>query len=101
VPSVTDWDDQLVMPWADEPLFGGETYEPVRDSDRLQKQLRAVRTLMEDGRWRTLKQISEATGYPEASISARLRDLRKRKFGAYQVERRHLVGGLWTYRVRP
>jgi len=54
---------------------------------------------MADGRWHTLREISGQTGDPEASISARLRDLRKRKFGGHSVLRQRLAGGKWRYRM--
>lgn len=79
--------------------FGGETYDAERDGDRLKRQLSRVKKLMLDGRWRTLQQIADHTGDPPASVSARLRDLRKSRFGAYVVERRHIKRGLWEYRV--
>jgi hypothetical protein len=79
--------------------FGGETYEPERDHDRLARQLRAVRLLMLDHEWRTLGEIAAVVGAPEASVSARLRDLRKDKFGGYIVERRYVYRGLFEYRV--
>jgi len=52
---------------------------------------------MRDGEWRTLGEISEATGHPEASVSARLRDFRKPRFGGHTVNRRRgkWVGGSW------
>jgi len=84
------------------PRFDGETIDIERDDDRLRCQLRAVQTLMTDGCWRTLLDIAGQCGYPESStpgISARLRDLRKSKFGSHTVERRYLHGGLWQYRV--
>ena len=84
--------------------YGGDTYEPELDGSRLGAQLAAVRSLMSDGRWRTLREISEATGASEASASARLRDLRKRKFGAREVLRRRVgdpKAGLFEYRVVP
>lgn len=84
----------------DIPHFDGETYDPERDHDRLGMQLRAVCEFMLDGRWRTLGEISLALRrYPEASISARLRDLRKPRFGGWTVERRYAGGGIWEYRV--
>lgn len=79
--------------------FDGETFDIKRDGNRLRRQLDAVRNLMADGLWRTLRQISHNTGYPEASVSARLRDLRKSKFGSYVVERRYVERGLFEYRV--
>ena len=80
--------------------FDGKTFEPKKDGTRLRKQLDAVRDLMADGRWRTLGEIAEKLGYPEASISARLRDLRKVKFGGCTVERqRRHEQGLFEYRT--
>lgn len=81
------------------PLFDGLTYEPAKDKERLSRQIVQVRHMMQDGRWRTLHDISVATGFPEASVSARLRDLRKERFGAWTVERRRCERGLWQYRV--
>jgi hypothetical protein len=63
------------------PRFDGATLDIERDQSRLARQLTAVRLLMLDGQWRTLGQIHDLTGYPESSVSARLRDLRKLKFG--------------------
>lgn len=79
--------------------FDGTTYQPARDSRRLSKQWERVRDLMLDGRWRTLRQIADATNCPEASVSARLRDLRKPRFGGYTVERKAQPNGLHLYRV--
>jgi hypothetical protein len=81
--------------------FDGSTYEPPLDADRLGAQAKAVFDLMADGRWRTLAEISEATGCPEASVSARLRDFRKDKFGGNEVERERLGAGLHRYRLVP
>jgi hypothetical protein len=62
--------------------------------------MRAVAALMLDGRWRTLRQISDATGSPEASVSARLRDMRKPRFGLSTVERERMGDdGLHRYRL--
>jgi hypothetical protein len=80
-------------------LFDGETYEPVLDEERLFKQLRDVRSYMGDGLWHTLPDIEAGTGYPTPSISARLRDLRKEKWGAHTVMRERLSRGLFRYRL--
>ncbi len=82
------------------PDFDGETYERDRDKERLTMQLGRVRDLMLDGTWRTLAEISKSADAPESSVSARLRDLRKVKFGSFIVERRYLADGLWEYQVR-
>ncbi len=76
----------------------GATYDARLDLERLNKQARRVFNVMRDGMWRTLRQISDATGDPEASISARLRDFRKQRFGGLNVERRR-EAGTWLYRL--
>ena len=83
-------------------VFDGVTYDPALDADRLRILLGRVYAFMRDGEWRTLAEIAAACGGTEASVSARLRDLRKERFGAYAVERRR-VGqpdrGLFEYRL--
>jgi hypothetical protein len=76
------------------------------DKPRLKKQLEVIRDVMlsanECGAWLTLAEIGAMTRYPEPSISAQLRNLRKKENGGYLVEKR-LAGakgsGLWKYRV--
>lgn len=81
--------------------FDGNTYDRRLDQKRLSTQFLTVRDLMLDGQWRTLQEISNVTGYPITSISARLRDLRKTRFGLYSVERGRLGdAGTYIYRVR-
>ena len=85
------------------PHFDGATYEPRADHVRLTKQLAVVAAVMSDGKWHTLSAIASITGCNHASISARLRDLRKTKFGGYTVERRraaNVESGLFEYRVK-
>jgi hypothetical protein len=53
---------------------------------------------MLDHQWHTLADLA-TTGDPEASVSARLRDLRKPKFGGFHIERRYVSAGLWAYRL--
>ncbi len=81
------------------PAFDGSTYDASRDGGRLYAQLYRVRELMADGCWHSLAALSAAAGDPEASISARIRDLRKPKFGGHLVERRYVSSGLWEYRL--
>jgi biotin operon repressor len=80
--------------------FDGATYDPLMDKDRLRSLLGRVFQLMADGKWRTLAEIRERTGGSEASVSARIRDLRKPKFGGYLVEHRRKAGGVWEYQLR-
>lgn len=79
--------------------FDGDTYLPQRDGHRLRGQLHAVKTLMSDGQFRTITEISCSVGGSEAGVSARLRDLRKAKFGGYVVNREHVSGGLFRYQL--
>jgi hypothetical protein len=81
--------------------FDGTTYEPREDYTRLKGQLWRVFQLMSDGKWRTLGEIADDAGGSEASVSARLRDLRKPKYGAREVERERVDGGLYRYRLKP
>ena len=77
--------------------FDGQTYEPTLDQVRLTGQLLEVYRVMADGRARTLRAIAEEVGCSEASASARLRDLRKSRFGANAVTRKRIHGGLFVY----
>ena len=81
------------------PTFGGETFDPDRDSERLYAQLWRVFQAMRDHDWHTLGQLAAVTGDPITSISARLRDLRKEKFGGHVIARRYVDRGLWKYRL--
>ena len=83
------------------PKFDGETFDEAQDGARLSGQLAQVKNLMADGEWRTLAHIARVVNSSEAGASARLRDLRKQKFGAYTVERRRKMKGLWEYRLKP
>lgn len=88
--------------WVPPTIFGprdGETFDRKRDGARLNGQAEDVFRLMRDRQWRTLAMISEATGHPEASVSARLRDFRKPHLGGFTVERQRLDCGAWAYRV--
>ena len=48
----------------------------------------SVWRVMSDGNWHTLKEISEKSGYSEASVSAQLRDYRKTRYGGHTVDMR-------------
>lgn len=71
---------------------------PAQDRPRLATQLERVAALMSDGTERRLSDIAAAVGGSEASVSARLRDLRKH---GETVTRRRDGGraGVWWYRV--
>lgn len=76
----------------------GLTFAPERDTDRLNRQAQLVFRVVSDGEWHTLGDIAAKTDQPEASVSARLRDLRKERFGSHVIARRYLRDGLWEYR---
>lgn len=81
---------------------GVNAYEPEVDRPRLKGQLLRVFDAMSIGGWRTLRELSDETGDPEASVSAQLRHLRKERFGSYIVEKRRRGGeasGTWEYRL--
>lgn len=79
--------------------FDGSTYSPEYDRERLSGQLERVRAYMLAHDWVTLAELHTRVGGSEASVSARLRDLRKPRFGAYTVQRKRLEGGLFAYKV--
>ncbi len=83
-------------------LFDGATFDQQLDGNRLGAQLMRVQGLMRDGQWRTLQEIAARVGGSESGVSARLRDLRKSKYGRMVVERRRRdepARGLFEYRV--
>lgn len=83
--------------------FTGSDYSPKDDAKRLLKQHEVIRDLMLDGEWRTLTEIKDLTGYPESSISAQLRHLRKERFGGYIVDKQRRgdrSSGLFEYSVQ-
>jgi hypothetical protein len=83
----------------DSPRFNGPAYDHARDSARLGAQFLRIFDLMKDGEPRTLREISQATGDPESSVSAQLRHARKPRFGGHTVEREHVGNGLYLYRL--
>lgn len=85
----------------DEPVyFDGETYDPALDKNRLKTLLGRVFDFMGDYRWHTLGEIQRSCGGSEAGVSARLRDLRKARFGSYTVHRKRVDEGLWVYQLK-
>lgn len=84
----------------------GPSYEEAKDGARLHSQMDQIREIMlsasECGNWHTLGEIERLTGFPQASVSAQLRHLKKQEFGAYILEKRprgQRYRGLWEYRL--
>lgn len=82
--------------------FDGDTYTQEYDQKRLTGQLRAIYDVIIDGKWRTLDEINKLTNAPHASISAQLRNLRKKRFGSHEILKRargDRSTGLFEYRL--
>lgn len=97
---------QMTFPGLDIPLhFDGETYEPKEDRERLTAQFTLVRDLMGNSAWWTIPQLADAiwkAGYKATpqGISARIRDMRKDRFGGHTVDKRKRTKrGDWEYRL--
>jgi hypothetical protein len=76
----------------------GETFDRARDLDRLDNAMGRIYTHMKDRGWYTLAELAEAGDCSEAGAAARVRDLRKKKFGGFIVDHMNCGGGLWKYR---
>lgn len=93
---MTDQPDLLTWKPPEPADVKGETYSPERDGKRLNRQTLAVFNCIKDGEWWLLRGLSQHTNSPEASVSARLRDLRR--FG-FTIQREHVKDGLHRYRM--
>ena len=83
------------------PHFDGLTYEPEKDHGRMAEQMAKVFEIMADGEWHTLDEIAKKVFIKEQSASARIRDLRKERFGGYLVDREPTdIRGIFRYRLR-
>lgn len=78
------------------PTPDGDTYDHERDGQRLATLQARVADAMGSGDWWSLQSLAHATRGSEASVSARLRDLRKR---GHVIEKRYAHRGLWLYRM--
>ncbi|HTV07772.1 MAG TPA: hypothetical protein VMD97_01850 [Candidatus Aquilonibacter sp.] len=83
--------------------FDGPEYVEPRDRTRLATQIDCIREHALDGKWRTIQKLTAElrkahprVGFPENSVQAQLRNLRKL---GYRVERRHVAKGLFEYRL--
>ena len=93
-------------PPTESPRFDGVTYRKQRDQVRLGTQLSIVLSCLIDGDPWAISDIRDVienkTGKPasESGITARIRDLRKERFGGYRIDRiapEH--GGTWHYQM--
>ena len=84
--------------------YDGPDYDPQLDQIRLSGQTEGVFNLMKDKKWRTLQEIELELGYPQASISAQLRHLRKYRFGSHEINKQRRgvrENGLFEYQLIP
>lgn len=86
-------------------MFAGAEYDDARDGERLLTQVDRVRGIAIDGKWRTLRRLCEElrktyprTDFPETSISAQLRNLKKI---GYRLNKRNILkrGYLCEYQL--
>ena len=80
------------------PNFRGAGYDPQFDRTRLSLQIERIRSYMLGVEWRTLREIKAGLEdiyapavFPESSISAQLRNLKKPGY-SYRLLRRRRVG---------
>ena len=100
VPDVTvDATDNTSVP------FRGAGYDDRRDRARLTRQVDCIAAVTVGGEWWTIAKLTTAcrkrypaVGFPECSVSAQIRNLKKVGYG---VERRNVAAGLFEYRVTP
>ena len=81
----------------------GPAYDKNIDEPALSSQRNRIKhwLLPNDHLWFTLAELSVQLGYPEASISAQLRHLRKPQFGGYLInKRRRKNQRAWEYNLR-
>lgn len=83
-------------------IFDGPDYIEKYDQKRLTGQMLRIFNLMKDGTFRTLSEIEQITGDPQASISAQIRHLKKPRFGGHEVNKRRRgdpSNGLFEYQL--
>ncbi len=90
----------------------GGGFSPGRESRRRQRDVLCdvMLSASQCETWLTLDEIAKLTHYPQASISAQLRHLRKPQFGGFEVEKRQRFTGrllrgedygtVWEYQLR-
>jgi hypothetical protein len=72
-----------------------------KNFDAFNAQARRVWNQTVNRGWFSLDRIAAETSDPVQSVSARLRDFRKEKFGSHTVERRRVDLNQFEYRVLP
>lgn len=86
-------------PLSPEAAFDGSTYVPALDYRRLTGSQAKVHALLQDGEHHTDVEISGVAGCKQTAAGARARDLRKKKYGNFNVQCTPFGQGLWKYRL--
>ena len=84
-----------------EPEFDGDDYQTERDKPRLTDQLQNIKLHMENKGFVRVSDIARKFGYPEPSVSAQIRNLRKERFGSRTVTRRYRGNGIYEFKLEP
>lgn len=69
------------------------------EGNELKGSHKKIYDVMRDGKWITLEKLAQLTGMTGSGASACMRNLRMAKFGAHEVERKHVKGTLYKYRL--
>ena len=86
----------------DSPHFSGKAYKKELDQKRLTKDIFKVFHYMINEKPYTLREVSQGTNIPEASVSAHIRSFRKPEWGNHTVNReRKGESGTFTYQLVP
>ena len=87
----------------DDPHFHGSDYQKGKDQKRLIKGMLKVFEYMLDGQWRTIPEISEATGVYVPSVLRYKQYLARPEWGGHFVDKKRMTedGGVWLYRLIP
>ncbi len=81
----------------------GPLFDEKLDGAAIRGQMETIRQFMlSSDDWYTLAELGAALGYPEGSISANLRHLKKEEFGSYDMQKRRRESiRTWEYWLGP
>jgi hypothetical protein len=82
--------------------FGGDQYHD-EDEQKLRRNTDAIRELLvgHPGQWFSVAEIRRACKLsPDTEVTARLRDLRKPRWGAWAIDCERQRDGVYRYRLR-
>jgi hypothetical protein len=69
-----------------------------KEQNGLTDQLDNIFNVLSDGLWHTVAEVAGIFGYQHTSVDAQFRNLRKEKFGGWNVARKK-IGGVSHYRI--